>query len=65
MQFIKFICFVVVPDYLQERTKGSTMYGFKGGPAGIMKCNYVELTTDFVYPYRNQVKTVIVCCTCS
>ncbi|KAK6127246.1 hypothetical protein DH2020_039009 [Rehmannia glutinosa] len=43
-------------DYLQERTKGSTLYGFKGGPAGIMNCKYVELTTDFVYPYRNQFK---------
>ena len=42
-------------DYLQERAKGSTMYGFKGGPAGVMKGKYVELTTDFVYPYRNQV----------
>ena len=31
------------------------MYGFKGGPAGVMKCKYVELNTDFVYPYRNQV----------
>ncbi|KAK6151342.1 hypothetical protein DH2020_013977 [Rehmannia glutinosa] len=43
-------------DYLQERTKGSSLYGFKGGPAGIMNCKYVELTTDFVYPYRNQFK---------
>jgi hypothetical protein len=43
-------------DYLQEHAKGSIMYGFKGGPAGIMKCKYVELTTDFVYPYRNQVQ---------
>ncbi|XP_078443171.1 pyrophosphate--fructose 6-phosphate 1-phosphotransferase subunit beta-like [Wolffia australiana] len=41
-------------DYLQERAKGSTIYGFKGGPAGIMRCKYVELSTDFVYPYRNQ-----------
>ncbi|XP_019249405.1 PREDICTED: pyrophosphate--fructose 6-phosphate 1-phosphotransferase subunit beta-like [Nicotiana attenuata] len=41
-------------DYLQEKTKGSTLYGFRGGPAGIMNCKYVELTTDFVYPYRNQ-----------
>lgn len=42
-------------DFLQQRAKGSTMYGFKGGPAGVMKCKYVELNTDFVYPYRNQV----------
>lgn len=42
-------------DYLQEKAKGSTVYGFKGGPAGIMKCKYVELTPEFVYPFRNQV----------
>ncbi|KAG6520928.1 hypothetical protein ZIOFF_017992 [Zingiber officinale] len=43
-------------DYLQEKVKGSILYGFKGGPAGIMKCKYVELTHNFVYPYRNQFK---------
>ncbi|KAL8130238.1 hypothetical protein V2J09_019393 [Rumex salicifolius] len=41
-------------DYLQTRAQGSTMYGFNGGPAGIMRSKYVELTTDYVYPYRNQ-----------
>ncbi|XP_061339787.1 pyrophosphate--fructose 6-phosphate 1-phosphotransferase subunit beta-like [Gastrolobium bilobum] len=41
-------------DYLQERAKGSTLYGFRGGPAGIMKCKYVELNSDYIYPYRNQ-----------
>ncbi|KAI4308362.1 hypothetical protein L6164_031445 [Bauhinia variegata] len=41
-------------DYLQERTTGSKLFGFKGGPAGIMNCKYVELSTEFVYPYRNQ-----------
>ncbi|KAJ7964810.1 Pyrophosphate--fructose 6-phosphate 1-phosphotransferase subunit beta [Quillaja saponaria] len=41
-------------DYLQERTSGSTMFGFMGGPAGIMNCKYVELSSQFVYPYRNQ-----------
>ncbi|TVU11836.1 hypothetical protein EJB05_45444, partial [Eragrostis curvula] len=48
-------------DYLQERAKGSIIYGFKGGPAGIMKCKYVELTTDFVYPYRNQGGFDMIC----
>ena len=43
-------------DYLQDHAKGSTLYGFKGGPAGIMKCKYVELTAEFIYPYRNQVR---------
>lgn len=42
-------------DYLHDHAKGSTLYGFKGGPAGIMKCKYVELTAEFIYPYRNQV----------
>ncbi|KAF0904792.1 hypothetical protein E2562_037151 [Oryza meyeriana var. granulata] len=48
-------------DYLQERAKGSIMYGFKGGPAGIMKCKYVELTVDYVYPYRNQGGFDMIC----
>lgn len=48
-------------DYLQERTKGSKLYGFKGGPAGIMKCKYVELTSDFIYPYRNQGGFDMIC----
>lgn len=42
-------------DYLQDHAKGSTLYGFKGGPAGIMKCKYVQLTAELIYPYRNQV----------
>ncbi|PIN22976.1 Pyrophosphate-dependent phosphofructo-1-kinase [Handroanthus impetiginosus] len=41
-------------DYLQDRCKGSTLYGFRGGPAGIMKCKYVVLTPEYIYPYRNQ-----------
>ncbi|KAL3623724.1 hypothetical protein CASFOL_032540 [Castilleja foliolosa] len=45
-------------DYVQERTKGSTLYGFKGGPAGVMNCKYVELTKDFVHPYRNQISAL-------
>ncbi|KAG4963411.1 hypothetical protein JHK85_040864 [Glycine max] len=40
--------------YLQDLAEGSTLYGFKGGPYGIMKCKYVELTSDYIYPYRNQ-----------
>ncbi|XP_074575811.1 LOW QUALITY PROTEIN: pyrophosphate--fructose 6-phosphate 1-phosphotransferase subunit beta-like [Curcuma longa] len=48
-------------DYLQDRTKGSILYGFKGGPAGIMKRKYVELTHDFVYPYRNQGGFDMIC----
>ncbi|KAE8708920.1 Pyrophosphate--fructose 6-phosphate 1-phosphotransferase subunit beta [Hibiscus syriacus] len=41
-------------DYLQDRAKGSILYGFRGGPAGIMKCKYIELSADYIYPYRNQ-----------
>ncbi|KAL3623722.1 hypothetical protein CASFOL_032538 [Castilleja foliolosa] len=48
-------------DYVQERTKGSTLYGFKGGPAGVMNCKYVELTKDFVHPFRNQGGFDMIC----
>lgn len=48
-------------DYLQERCKGSTMYGFKGGPAGVMKGKYVVLTPEFIYPYRNQGGFDMIC----
>ncbi|GAY55211.1 hypothetical protein CUMW_162660 [Citrus unshiu] len=48
-------------DYLQERTNGSKLYGFKGGPAGIMKCKYVELSTEYIYPYRNQGGFDMIC----
>ncbi|XVE87724.1 hypothetical protein DITRI_Ditri19aG0010900 [Diplodiscus trichospermus] len=48
-------------DYLQDRAKGSILYGFRGGPAGIMKCKYVELTSDYIYPYRNQGGFDMIC----
>ncbi|XP_015881156.1 pyrophosphate--fructose 6-phosphate 1-phosphotransferase subunit beta [Ziziphus jujuba] len=49
-------------DFLQRRTKGkSKLYGFRGGPIGIMKCKYVELTEDFIYPYRNQGGFDMIC----
>ncbi|XP_072992492.1 pyrophosphate--fructose 6-phosphate 1-phosphotransferase subunit beta-like [Typha latifolia] len=48
-------------DYLQEQAKGSILYGFKGGPAGIMRCKYVELTPEFIYPYRNQGGFDMIC----
>ncbi|KAK1405457.1 Pyrophosphate--fructose 6-phosphate 1-phosphotransferase subunit beta [Heracleum sosnowskyi] len=48
-------------DYLQERAKGSKMYGFKGGPAGIMKFKYVELTSDVINLYRNQGGFDMIC----
>lgn len=52
--------FVLVLDYLQDRAKGSTLYGFRGGPAGIMKGKYIELNSEYVYPYRNQVRILTV-----
>uniref|UniRef100_A0A6N2KWX5 Pyrophosphate--fructose 6-phosphate 1-phosphotransferase subunit beta n=1 Tax=Salix viminalis TaxID=40686 RepID=A0A6N2KWX5_SALVM len=48
-------------DYLQDRAKGSVLYGFKGGPAGIMKCKYVVLDADYIYPYRNQGGFDMIC----
>lgn len=48
-------------DYLQDYCKGSILYGFRGGPAGIMKCKYVALTSEFIYPYRNQGGFDMIC----
>lgn len=48
-------------DYLQDHAKGSILYGFRGGPAGIMKCKYIELTSDYIYPYRNQGGFDMIC----
>ncbi|KAJ9136399.1 hypothetical protein P3X46_033482 [Hevea brasiliensis] len=48
-------------DYLQDRAKGSILYGFRGCPAGIMKCKYVELTADYIYPYRSQGGFDMIC----
>ncbi|CAI0428397.1 unnamed protein product [Linum tenue] len=48
-------------DYLQAHAKGSTVYGFRGGPADIMKCKYVELTPDYIRPYRNQGGFDMIC----
>ncbi|XP_031124473.1 pyrophosphate--fructose 6-phosphate 1-phosphotransferase subunit beta-like [Ipomoea triloba] len=48
-------------DYLQNYCKGSTLYGFRGGPAGIMKCKYVVLTPEYIYPYRNQGGFDMIC----
>ncbi|GBG70494.1 hypothetical protein CBR_g6623 [Chara braunii] len=41
-------------DYLEKNVPGSTLYGFLGGPGGIMKGKYAVITADFLYPYRNQ-----------
>ncbi|CAN4083727.1 unnamed protein product [Withania somnifera] len=48
-------------DYLQNHCKGSTMCGFRGGPAGVMKGKYVVLTPEYIYPYRNQGGFDMIC----
>lgn len=48
-------------DFLQERAPGSTLVGFLGGPAGIMNNKAVEITAEFLYPYRNQGGFDIIC----
>uniref|UniRef100_A0A2P2JS00 Pyrophosphate--fructose 6-phosphate 1-phosphotransferase subunit beta n=2 Tax=Rhizophora mucronata TaxID=61149 RepID=A0A2P2JS00_RHIMU len=48
-------------DYLQDHAKGSIVYGFRGGPAGIMKCKYIELTSEYIHPYRNQGGFDMIC----
>ncbi|KAJ0081109.1 hypothetical protein Patl1_09905 [Pistacia atlantica] len=48
-------------DYLQDRVKGSVVYGFRGGPAGIMKGKYIELTPEYIYPYRKQGGFDMIC----
>ena len=41
-------------DYLEKKAPGSVLYGFKGGPAGIMRNKWVEITGRMLYPFRNQ-----------
>lgn len=48
-------------DYLQAHAPGSVLFGFKGGPAGIMRNIWVELTETLVYPFRNQGGFDIIC----
>lgn len=55
-KFSKYFYVLKTSDYLEDRTEGSTLYGFRGGPAGIMNRKYVFLTSEFVRPYRNQVR---------
>ncbi|KAG0610339.1 hypothetical protein M758_7G057900 [Ceratodon purpureus] len=41
-------------DYLEKNAPGSVLFGFKGGPAGIMRNKWVEITSRLLYPFRNQ-----------
>nr|MCR4714468.1 6-phosphofructokinase [Treponemataceae bacterium] len=40
-------------DGIKKANKKSTLYGFKGGPSGLIECDYVEFTDDFIDAYRN------------
>ncbi len=40
-------------DALKEANLENKLYGFLGGPSGIIEGNYVELTSDIIDKYRN------------
>lgn len=40
-------------DGIKAGNKDSKLYGFLGGPSGIIEGEYVEITSDFIDSYRN------------
>ena len=40
-------------DGIKSLNAGSKLYGFKGGPGGLVDNSYVEITDDFMNAYRN------------
>ena len=40
-------------DGIKSLNAESRLYGFKGGPGGLVDNNYVEITDDFMNSYRN------------
>jgi len=40
-------------DGIKSLNKASRMFGFKGGPSGLVDNDYVEITDDFMNAYRN------------
>ena len=40
-------------DALKKSNPNSKLYGFLGGPSGIIEGKYVEITSDFIDKYRN------------
>ena len=40
-------------DGIKSLNKDSKLFGFKGGPGGLVDNNYVEITDDFMDAYRN------------
>lgn len=41
-------------DALKQLNSNSTLYGFIGGPSGILENRKIEITAEFLVPYRNQ-----------
>ncbi|KAL0206784.1 hypothetical protein P9112_012495 [Eukaryota sp. TZLM1-RC] len=41
-------------DGLKAINPESTLYGFLGGPSGILEQKYIELTAEYIAPFRNQ-----------
>ena len=40
-------------DGIKSLNKASRMFGFKGGPSGLVDNDYVEITDEFMDAYRN------------
>lgn len=40
-------------DALKEANNENKLYGFLGGPSGIINCEYVEITSELIDDYRN------------
>eukprot|EP00918_Siedleckia_nematoides_P019407 GHVU01041351.1.p1 GENE.GHVU01041351.1~~GHVU01041351.1.p1 ORF type:complete len:208 (+),score=42.12 GHVU01041351.1:147-770(+) len=50
-----------VYDAIKEIHENSQLFGFKNGPGGLMKGNYVEITNEFMDRYRNQGGFDMIC----
>eukprot|EP00898_Chlorokybus_atmophyticus_P004379 jgi/Chlat1/4942/Chrsp31S04849 len=48
-------------DYLQTHAPGSTLFGFRNGPAGIINGDVVVIDAEFLHPFRNQGGFDIIC----
>ena len=40
-------------DGIKKGNKDSVVFGFKGGPSGLIEGDYVEITDEFMNEYRN------------
>ena len=51
-------------DFLQARNPANLLFGFLGGPIGVVNGEYIALTEDLIAHYRNQVRSMgTSCCT--